>query len=82
CDTYARFLRRIASPQQRAGEAWRVGPWLAGYRLGLVSAAALRTRVTRLVFTGGEPAAVAAAGRHYADETLPGLLRPWMMERI
>ena len=30
CDTYARFLRRIASPQQRAGEAWRVGPWLAG----------------------------------------------------
>lgn len=82
CDTYGRFLRGIASPQQRAGEAWRVGPWLAGYRLGLVSAAALRTRVTRLVFTGGDPAAVAAAGRRYSEETLPGLLRPWMMERI
>ena len=82
CDTYARFLRGVATPEQRAGEAWRVGPWLAGYRLGLVPAAALRTRVTRLVFTGGDPAAIAAAGQRYADEVLPGVLRPRMMERI
>ncbi|AKC85693.1 HAD family hydrolase [Pseudoxanthomonas suwonensis] len=82
CDTYARFLRGIATPEQLAGAKWSVGPWLAGYRLGLVSAAALRIRVTRLVFAGRTTQEVEAAGLCYADEVLPGLLRPDMMERI
>ena len=55
CDSYARFLRRVASPQQLAAAKWSVGPWLAGYRLGLVSAAALRIRVTRLTCAASGP---------------------------
>ena len=82
CDSYARFLRRVASPQQLAAAKWSVGPWLAGYRLGLVSAAALRIRVTRLTFAGREAQEMEAAGHCYAEEVLPGLLRPRMMERI
>jgi len=82
CDTYTRFLRGLATPEQLAAAKWRVGPWLAGYRLGVVSAANLRTRVTRLAFAGGEPAQVAEAGRRYAEEVLPTVLRPEMMERI
>lgn len=82
CDTYARFLRRIATPQQLDAARWRIGPWLAGYRLGLVSAAALRFRVTRLAFAGRTPTEVADAGARYAAEVLPGLQRPEMMERI
>ena len=82
CDTYARFLRRIATPAQLASARWTVGPWLAGYRLGLVSAAALRIRVTRQVFSGRDPGQVEAEGRHYARDTLPPLLRPDMMRRI
>jgi HAD superfamily hydrolase (TIGR01490 family) len=82
CDTYARFLRRVATPAQLASARWKVGPWVAGYRLGLVSAARLRERVTRLVFTGREAAPLARQAQVYAGQVLPGLLRPEMMQRI
>lgn len=82
CDTYARFLRGLATPQQLASSKWSIGPWLAGYRLGVVSAAALRTRVTRVVFTGRDPLQVEEAGARYAAEQLPALLRPEMMQRL
>lgn len=81
-DTYAGFLRSIATPQQLAAAKWQVAPWVLGYRCGLVTAAALRVRVTRFAFTGRDPDEIAAAGLHYAAQALPGLLRPQMMERI
>ena len=55
---------------------------MAAYKLRLLSAAALRRRVTRIVFSGRDIAEVEAAGRRYADEQLPALLRPEMMARI
>ncbi len=82
CDSYGRFLRTVATPTQRAGARWSVGPWVLGYRLGLVSAAALRTRVTSVVFTGRQAAPVEAQGARYAREVLPGLIRPDMLARI
>jgi len=82
CDSYGRFLRTVATPAQRANARWSAGPWVLGYRLGLVSAAALRTRVTRLVFSGRAQAEIEAAGARYASEALPGLVRPGMMARI
>lgn len=47
-----------------------------------MSAAALRVRVTRLVFTGADPGQIDAAGQHFARHVLPGVLRPQMMERL
>ena len=82
CDTYSRFLRRVATPAQLSAAKWTVGPWLLGYRLRLVSAAALRTRVTRLTFAGRDAAEIEAAGECHARDLLPGVLRPAMMERI
>ena len=82
CDSYARFLRSIATPRQRARAPWTVGPWMAAYKLRLLSAAALRRRVTRIVFSGRDIAEVEAAGQRYADQQLPALLRPEMMARI
>ncbi|MET0550205.1 MAG: haloacid dehalogenase-like hydrolase, partial [Xanthomonas sp.] len=67
-DTYSGFLRRVATPAQQAQARLTVGPWLAGYRLGLVSAAALRTRVTRLVFAGRDADEIARQAEHYAQE--------------
>ncbi|XQA68277.1 HAD family hydrolase [Xanthomonas sacchari] len=81
-DTYSGFLRRVATPAQQARARWAVGPWLAGYRLGLVSAATLRTRVTRLVFAGRDADEIAREAEHYAQQALPPLLRPDMMQRI
>ncbi len=82
CDTYSRFLRRVATPAQLSAAKWTVGPWLLGYKLGLVSAAALRTRVTRLAFAGRDAAEIEALGERHARDLLPGVLRPAMMERI
>ena len=82
CDTYARFLRRVATPEQITSSRWSIGPWVAGYRLGVVSATALRVRATRLVFAGREASEIKAAGADYAGRELPGLVRPEMMERI
>lgn len=81
-DTYSRFLRRVATPQQLARARWSVGPWLAGYRLGMVSAQAIRRRVTRIVFAGRAEEEIAALAQAYAHEVLPTLLRPEMMQRI
>ena len=44
CDTYSRFLRRVATPEQRAQGWWRVGPWVLAYRLKLISAERVRRR--------------------------------------
>lgn len=81
-DTYARFLRTIATPRQLAQARWRIGPWLAGYRARLVSAVALRERVTRFAFAGRPQGEIETAGARYAAEALPGMLRPDMMRRI
>ncbi|MDL5364509.1 HAD family hydrolase [Xanthomonas sp. NCPPB 2654] len=81
-DSYARFLRRVATPQQLARAKWSVGPWLASYRLGLVSAQAIRRRVTRVVFAGRAADEIAAQADAYARQVLPTLLRPEMMQRI
>ena len=51
CDTYGRFLRRVATAEQLAQAWWKVGPWLAAYRLKLISAERIRARVTRLTFS-------------------------------
>ena len=82
CDTYSRFLRSVATPAQLSAAKWTIGPWLLGYKSRLVSAAALRTRVTRITFAGRDAAEIDIAGQHHAHEVLPGLLRPEMMERI
>ena len=44
CNTYARFLRAVATPPQLAQARWTAGPWLPGYRAGVVSAARMRAR--------------------------------------
>jgi HAD superfamily hydrolase (TIGR01490 family) len=81
-DSFGRFIRDLATPQQLAAAKWTAGPWLAGYRLGLVSARQLRERVLKLAFRGRGEAEIREHGARHAHEVLPGLLRPEMMQRI
>ena len=81
-DSYARFLRRVATPGQLRRARWRIGPWVLGYRAGLVSAAALRKRVTRLAFDGRDAEEIVQLGEAHARDTLPDMLRPEMMQRL
>ncbi|CAD0344153.1 HAD family hydrolase [Xanthomonas hortorum] len=82
CDTYARFLRKVATPAQLAAAKWQVGPWVLGYRVGLISAQALRARVTRLVFSTRSLEEMTMHGAAYARNDLPGMLRTNVMQRI
>jgi HAD superfamily hydrolase (TIGR01490 family) len=81
-DSYAGFLRYIATPADLSRARWAVGPWLLGYRAGLVSAKGIRRRATRFAFAGRAAAEIAAHGAPYARDRLPGMLRPEMMRRI
>lgn len=82
CDTYARFLRGVATPAQLASAKWTVGPWLVGYRVKLLSAECIRRRVTAQVFPGRMPHEIEAQGVAFAREALPALVRPEVMARI
>lgn len=81
-DSYAGFLRRIATPDALKQARWKIGPWLLAYRATLVSAEALRRRVTGLAFAGRDAGEVGRLAQTYAEEALPAMLRPEMMQRI
>ncbi|MEO8365959.1 MAG: HAD family hydrolase [Pseudoxanthomonas sp.] len=81
-DSFGRFIRDLATPQKLASAKWTAGPWLAGYRLGVVSAGQLRERVLKLAFRDRGQTEIREQGARHADEVLPGLLRPEMMRRI
>ncbi|RXR05191.1 HAD family hydrolase [Pseudoxanthomonas composti] len=81
-DTYAGFLREIATPEQLARAKWNVAPWLLAYRMNLISAEAIRARVTRIGFAGRRLAEVQEAGARYAQQVLPELIRPEMREQL
>lgn len=82
CDTYGRFVRRVATPEQLAQAWWKVGPWLLAYRLRLISAERIRARVTRLTFGNRHSDDIAAQAAGYARDVLPGVVRPQMLEQI
>ena len=81
-DSFGRFIRDLATPQQLKVAKWTAGPWLAGYRLGLVSARQLRARVLKLAFRGRREDEIRERGARHAEQALPALLRPEMMQRI
>ncbi len=82
CDTYSRFLRRVATPAQLVRARWAIGPWLVGYRAGVVPAAGIRRRVTRFAFAGRDASEIAEHAVDYARDELPGLVRPEALRRI
>jgi HAD superfamily hydrolase (TIGR01490 family) len=82
CDTYGRFLRRVATPEQLAQAWWKVGPWLLAYRLKLISATRIRARVTRLTFSNRHSDDIATQAVGYARDVLPQVVRPQMLEQI
>ena len=81
-DSYGRFLRQVATPEQRAQAWWRVGPWLLAYRLKLVSAEGGRARVAAQVVSGRHAGEIVRLAADFARTHLPGVMRPEMLEQI
>jgi HAD superfamily phosphoserine phosphatase-like hydrolase len=82
CDTYGRFLRRVATAEQLAQAWWKVGPWLLAYKLKLISAERIRARVTRLTFSDRHSDDIATLAAGFSREFLPDVVRPEMLEQI
>ena len=81
-ETFGEFLRFALPPRRFALGRWILAPLVIGYRLGLIGGIATRAGVVRVGFRGLAEADIARAGRRFADEILPGLVRPEVLERI
>jgi len=57
-------------------------PWLIGYKLGVVSGNTIRAGAVNFGFRGMSEVAVRQTGQKFADEILPGVIRPIALERI
>jgi HAD superfamily hydrolase (TIGR01490 family) len=81
-DSFSPFVRFAAPLRTRlAGYVW-LSPRIAGYWLGHVKATDMRQRLCRFAFRGRLASEVAALGARYAEEILPGKLRPEAMARL
>lgn len=59
-----------------------LAPLLVGYKMGLVSGSLLRAAIVWLGYTRAPFDDYARKGQRFAEEVLPGVLRPEVMERI
>jgi HAD superfamily hydrolase (TIGR01490 family) len=81
-DTFTPFLRVAIDPRRIAVGSVVLAPLIVGYKLGLISATAARTRVSRFGFRGRREADVREIGATYARDVLPRVIRPNALERI
>jgi HAD superfamily hydrolase (TIGR01490 family) len=81
-EMFADFVRAAVSARRRLAGALLFGPMLAGYKLGLVSGNTIRASVVQFGFRGARADAVDEAGRRFALDVLPSVVRPDALERI
>lgn len=79
---YPEFLWFAVSRRRKLTAGILVSPAVAGYKCGLVSEPAIRLVLSRASFVGDDPARVKALGERFANDVLPGLIRPVALERI
>src|SRR3954462_321371 len=81
-DSFLPFVRATV-PQSRilAGTLY-LSPLITGYRLGWVPARRMRESIAWFAFRGAARAKILEQGRRYAEQLLPGRVRPQAQERI
>ncbi len=82
CETFPAFVRFAISKPRLVAGSFVFAPIVVGYRAGLISGSTIRSALIRFGFSGAPAAGVASAGRRFASDVLPGLVRPQAMERI
>lgn len=81
-DTFTDFVHCAVAPGRIALGRAALAPVVAGYRLGLVPANAIRACVVRVGFSGVPQARVREAAREYSRRALRACIRPAAMQRI
>jgi HAD superfamily hydrolase (TIGR01490 family) len=80
--TYPGFVRFAVRPGRKILGGIILSPLILAYRCRLVSDQVIRRCISRVAFWGDEPGRVRDCGLQYANEVLPGLIRPAALERI
>ncbi|MEO8343628.1 MAG: haloacid dehalogenase-like hydrolase, partial [Gallionella sp.] len=81
-DTLLPFLLHTLGVAAVARHGFILSPTLVGYSLGLIRNDIAKERVLARCLKGMEVAALRQAGERYAENVLPGLLRPETMQRF
>lgn len=81
-EMFADFMHFAVTPRRLALGRLVLAPAVIGYKWGIVSSHAIRSRVVRFGFRGEPLARVGQMGERFAREVLPGVLRKQAMERI
>jgi len=80
--TYPGFVSFAVRPRRKLVGGIVLSPLIVGYRSRLVSDRVIRKAISRVGFWGEEPDRLRRFGERYAEEVLPGLIRPLALERI
>ncbi len=81
-ETLAYFLRAVLGPRRFSGALVRSVPEFLGYALGTVPNYAVKERVLTRTIAGMPLEELETHGARFAEETLPGLLRPAVWQRF
>jgi len=81
-DTFSSFLRFAVRRHRIVLFALPLSPVVVCYRLGLIAAHQARPIVSRVGFQGEVADSIRKAGRRYAAEVIPGVVRKRALERI
>lgn len=81
-ETMPDFMRAAVRPRRLAIGKVLFLPLVVGYKLGLVPGSLVRNAICRFGFRGVPVTELEAHGARFAEEFLPGTLRPEALERI
>ncbi|MGX5730170.1 HAD family hydrolase [Pseudoxanthomonas beigongshangi] len=76
------FMHAAVAPTRLAVGKILLAPWVLGYRAGWVSGNRVRASIVDFGFRGVPEARLQAAGRAFANDVLPGVLREDAMTRL
>jgi HAD superfamily hydrolase (TIGR01490 family) len=81
-EMFSDFMQFAVTRRRLALGRLVLAPVVIGYKWGIVSSNAIRSRVVRFGFRGEPLARIGRMGERFAREVLPGVLRPQALERI
>lgn len=76
------FVYSAVPPRRLRVGKLLLAPWVAGYKFGWVSGVSIRKKIAYAGFRGMREADYLAAGKRFARDALPLVLRPEAMARI
>ncbi|MCP3944886.1 MAG: HAD family hydrolase [Desulfobacteraceae bacterium] len=82
CDTFTRFIYLAVSHRRKLFGMVILSPLILGYKLKIVSGAFIRSKISKIGFSGKTEEPIRQLGKKYAREFLPTVLRPEAIAKI